>query len=212
MSKGTQLGGLIAGAIVAVTLAVCAGIVLSEADRSKREIPVLGTVPEFEFTTRDGKEFTRDDLLGRISVVDFFFTSCVTACPVMSGSMEELYRAFDDTDEVQFVSISVQPSVDTPAVLRAYAEEQGVTDDRWQFLTGPLAGVVTLSEQGFMLPADNLPMGHSTKFALVDRRGRIRGYYNGMENKPMIKLREQIMVLLETDVSARGAAASAAGA
>ena len=82
-------------------------------------------------------------------------------------------------------------------MLKAYAESHGVNDDRWQFLHTSVENVVDLSENGFMLAADRLPMGHSTKFALVDREGRIRGYYNALDEKPMAVIRGQINQLLQ---------------
>jgi len=197
MSDGKLYGGIVAGALVAATLAVFGSFILSSADKSKTEIPVYGAVPDFEFVNQDSALFGHDDLLGKITVVDFFFTTCQTICPIMVIEKEKIYRAFDDTDLVQIVSISVNPAHDTPEVMKRYAREHGVTDDRWQFLSGPVEDVIRLSEQGFMLPAENLPMGHSSKFALVDRQGQIRGYYNSLEQKPMIALHQHITRLLQ---------------
>lgn len=199
MSDGKMIGGLIAGALIIATLATFGAFVLTSADKSKAEIPVYGEVPEFTFINQDSVEFGKDRLLGKITVVDFFFTTCPSICPVMAVEKEKIYEAFDDARDVQIVSISVNPSHDTPEVMKQYGREHGVTDNRWQFLHAPIDSVVWLSEQGFMLPADNLPMGHSSKFALVDRKGQIRGYFNALEQKPMIALRQQITELLDQD-------------
>ncbi|MCB2212800.1 SCO family protein [bacterium] len=197
MSDGKAIGGVVAGAVVVATLAVFATFILTNAEKSKTELPVYGTVPDFEFVNQDSVAFGRDDLLGKITVVDFFFTTCQTICPVMVVEKQKLYNAFDDTDNFQIVSISVNPQHDSPDVMKQYGREHGVTDHRWNFLNGPVEEVQRVSEKGFMLPADNLPMGHSSKFALVDRYGQIRGYYNSLEQKPMIALQEQIIVLLQ---------------
>ncbi len=199
MSDGKIYGGIVAGALVIATLAVFGSFVLTSADKSKTEIPVYGAVPDFEFVNQDSVVFGREDLLGKITVVDFFFTTCQTICPIMVVEKEKIYRAFDDSDLVQIVSISVDPYQDTPKIMKLYAHEHGVRDGRWQFLNGSVKDVIVLSEQGFMLPAENLPMGHSSKFVLVDRQGQIRGYYNSLDQKPMIALHQQITRLLEMD-------------
>lgn len=188
--------GLIAGMVAAVVLAVFAVIILRQADQSKSELPVYGEVPEFTFVNQDGEAFGSADLIGKVSVVDFIFTRCKSACPIMAREMGQLYNNFKETDDLQFVSISVDPDHDTLAVLKSYALANGVTDARWQFLHAPVEEVVQLSEGGFMLAADKLPMGHSTKFALVDRSGRIRGYFNALEDKPMAVIQDQIVTLL----------------
>ena len=96
--------------------------------------------------------------------------------------MERLYHLFKDSDKIQFVSVSVDPARDTMEVLQQYAKDHGVTDGRWKFLSGEISDVITLSENSFMLAAENLPMGHSTKFVLVDRGGQIRGFYDGLQD------------------------------
>jgi len=156
------------------------------ADTSRGQLPILGEVPQFHMTDQNGQPFGRDDMLGHITIVDFFFTSCPGVCPVLNGNMAELYRTLKGSDQVHFLSISVDPANDSLPALRAYAKEMGVDDNRWVFLRAPLPDVKQLCEQGFMLPADELPMGHTTRFTLVDAKGRIRGYYDGM-NRASIK-------------------------
>jgi len=185
-------------------------LVLRQAKTSKAKLPVYGEVPEFTFTNQDGMPFGRAQMLGKVTIVDFFFTRCQSACPIMAREMGELYRAFEDSDDLQFVSISVDPGYDTLAVLKAYAAANGVHDARWQFLYASVPNVVDLSVNGFMLAADRLPMGHSTKFALVDREGRIRGYFNALDAKPMAIIRQQIKQLLEEPWSAPEAPAESA--
>lgn len=205
-----RLGTLLGAFVVVVLLVVAGALVLRQAETSKADLPVYGEVPQFTFTNQDGEPFGREDLIGKVSIVDFIFTRCQTACPIMAREMGELYKAFSGTDELQFVSVSVDPAHDTLAVLQAYAKANGVTDERWQFLHAPIDSVVWLSEQGFMLAADKLPMGHSTKFALVDRSGRIRGYFNALEEKPMAVIRDQIVTLLEEPWSPEEAAPESA--
>lgn len=209
MSNKKRFGMLTAGLVLAVVLAVFATVVLRQADRSRADIPVIQPVPEFDFINQDGQAFGSANLMGKISVVDFIFTRCENACPIMAKEMGELYRAFEGSDEVQFVSISVDPAHDTLEVLQAYASANGVNDNRWTFLHAPIDKVVWLSEEGFLLPAENLPMGHSPRFALVDRQGQIRGYFNALEGKPMIALKQQIKQLLKEDAPSHGMVSSA---
>ncbi len=186
--------------ILAVTVLIAlfaASLATNFLNRTKNGLQEFGTVPVFSLTERSGKQFTREDLIEKISVVDFIFTSCPGACPVMSAAMAGLYRDFARQPRVQFVSISVDPDTDTLPVLTRYAGEYGVTDDRWVFLRGPIEEVKTLSERGFMLAAGNLPMGHSTKFVLVDGRGIIRGYYDSHDDDSIQTLKNDIGILLQ---------------
>ncbi|UCD62870.1 MAG: SCO family protein, partial [Candidatus Zixiibacteriota bacterium] len=168
-------------AVVVIVLGIGAYVILKQAELSRSELPVLGAVPDFQFVSQEGRPFGHDDLEGRISVVDFIFTRCQGPCPIMSGHMVELYKLYEETDDIRFVSITVDPDYDSLSVLKAYAEDKGVDDPRWVFLWAPLDSVVHLSETGFMLAAENLPMGHTTKWALVDRDANIRGYYSGTD-------------------------------
>lgn len=181
-----------------LVLIVIAAFVLKQAEQSRSNLPVLGQVPQFSFTERSGQPFGLQDMLGQVCVVDFFFTRCQGVCPVMVISMSKLYKAFGENDRVRFVSISVDPEYDTPEVLRRYALDHGVTDDRWVFLNAPVAEVIALSEKGFMLPAEELPMGHSSRFVLVDQQGRIRGYYAHNSDQDQKLLKTHILQLLKS--------------
>jgi len=169
------------------------------AEASHGSLPVLGEVPPFEMTDQTGQPFGRDDMLGKINIVDFFFTSCPGVCPVMHGNMIDLYYALGTTDLARIVSISVDPARDSIPALQAYADSLEVSDDMWVFLRGPIEQVVGLCEKGFMLPADNLPMGHTTRFTLVDSKGRIRGYYDGMDMNSVRILKSHLRLLVEED-------------
>jgi len=170
-------------------------LVILWADRPRHAFPVLGDVPSFTMTDQDGRPFGRDSMLGRITVVDFIFTSCPGACPIMGDNLVRIYRAFKGTGRVRCVSISVDPAADSLPALRAYAAGWGVNDDGWVFLRAPLDSVVWLCEKGFMMPADDLPAGHTTRFTLVDRDGRIRGYYDGLDSAAVAQLERDIVRL-----------------
>ncbi|MDQ7054383.1 MAG: SCO family protein [candidate division KSB1 bacterium] len=190
--------------IIRVLLLIALGLLLvaagalymiRQSGRAPKELQVLGTVPEFRFAECRGGQVSSEHLLGKITVMDFIFTRCKSACPVMSGKMLQLYNLFRGTDRVQFISISVDPEYDTPEVLRAYADKLGVTDTRWLFLRGPIEDVKKLAEEGFKLSGE-LPGMHSTKLILIDEQGRIRGYYDPYDNLSIHKLKMHIRQML----------------
>ncbi len=169
---------------------------LSQRSASENALPYYSSVSEFEFITQDSVPFGLSDLKGKISVVDFMFTRCKGPCPIMTNLMGELYQHFDNVDNVQFVSISVDPEYDTLLALQNYAKLQGVDDNRWNFLSAQMNDVINLCEKGFKLGADDLPGAHSTKFILVDSDGAIRGYYSGIEKESVKKLQNDIEGML----------------
>ena len=177
--------------MTALMVVIGVGVNLA-ADTSRGPLPVLGQVPEFTLTERSGESFGRGDMLGKIGIVNFFFTSCPGICPITNGHMSEIYHALEGSDKVVQVSISVDPARDSLPALRTYAESWDVHDNRWVFVRGPIDTVARLCEQGFMLPAENLPMSHTTKFILVDTKGRIRGYYTGTEEAAVQTLLEHL--------------------
>lgn len=153
-----------------------------------RELPVLGELPEFHLVERDGQARSLDDLRGGIWFAGFFFADCQGPCPALISQMVELSRAVARTKgQVRVVAFSVDPEADTPARLREYASRMGVGENFW-LLTGPLPEIFRVAREGFKLPVEVNPPAavprdgkilHSTKIALVDGRGRIRGYYDG---------------------------------
>jgi protein SCO1/2 len=177
-------------------LGALAIIIVNRANKSRSEIPIYGTLSNFSFTNANtGQPFGLEQMKGKINVVDFMFTNCRSACPIMVVNMAELYDLYKDFDQVQFVSISVDPERDSLEALRQYAADHDVTDNRWVFLRAPIEDVVQLCEKQFMLGADGLPMGHTTKFILVDQQGRIRGYYEGLDNDSLTPLENSIRQL-----------------
>jgi protein SCO1/2 len=179
-----------------IVLAAFSAFILHQANVSRSYITIWGQLPDFRFTAAsNGEPFGLEQMKGKLTVVDFIFTRCKSACPVMTPNFAELYNLYKGSDKVQLVSITVDPEHDSLPVLREYARAHGVTDDRWVFLWAPIEDVVQLCEQGFMLPADNLPMGHTTKFTLVDGDGNIRSYHEGLDRNGMVLLKNNIRQL-----------------
>jgi cytochrome c oxidase assembly protein subunit 15 len=189
-----RLLGLVTAALVA--LALVTALVTGRADASRRALPELGQVPDFTFTAQTGEAWGKVQMQGKVGVVYFGFASCQGPCPIITANLAELYRLYAGFDHVQFVEFSVDPARDTLEALRAYAQSLGVNDGRWVFLRAPVEDVARLSEKGFMLAADNLPGGHSTRVVLVDETGNIRGYYDGQNRESIAALAGHIRALV----------------
>ncbi len=159
-------------------------------------LPVLGQVSDFELTAATGQPFRADRLAGKVWVADFIFTSCAGICPVMTGEMAELHRAFEGEDRVEFVSISVDPETDTPEVLAEYGERYGADPERWHFLTGDIDYIHPLATQTFKIGSLDDLLIHSSRFVLVDGAGAIRGYYIGTDTEDVARLAGDIAELL----------------
>jgi len=193
-SKGIY-SGLILGVSGALILALLGLIVIEIAHESRQSLDQLGVVPEFSFIDQNGNIFGKEQMMGHLNIVNFFFTSCKGPCPYMNGKVAELYQKYSTTNRVQFVSVSVDPETDSLQVLRNYAARFGVTDERWRFLRGPVEDVQNLTEHGFHL-AGELPNLHSTKLILVDQNGTIRGYYDSFDDASLDVLTVHTRALL----------------
>ncbi len=147
----------------------------------------LGRVPAFELTDHQGRIVTDRDLAGRVWVASFVFTRCATVCPLLTAKFKQLQGELSDLGGVQYVSLSVDPEYDTPEVLARYAARHQADPTRWRFLTGSLASIEQTIVEGFKIhvgerkdsPADPtlVEIMHGEHFVVVDRDGRIRGYY-----------------------------------
>ena len=164
-----------------------------------KELPEIGNVPQFEFTNSDGNIVTLDNLKGKVWVADFIFTTCTMACPMMTGNMNIVHKKFKKNDNVRLVSISVYPEFDTPEVLKNYASQYDADTEKWLFLTGKEDAVKDIIRDGFKIGDYEDIIFHSEKFALVDKKGIIRAYYNGMKSEDMKQLKKDINALLKQD-------------
>jgi len=152
----------------------------------EKPLPVLGDIPQFELTSQRGAKFDRSALDGHVWVADFIFTNCEGPCPRMSSHMHELQGKVDSS--VKLVSFSVDPERDTPAVLEEYGKRFSADDAHWIFLTGDATTLNMLDRDAFKLGSLSATMDHSTRFVLIDRKGRIRGYYGIAEGDPAARL------------------------
>ncbi len=165
------------------------------AQRAEREgMPEPFAVPPFALTERSGKPVSNTDLSGKVYVAAFVFTRCTGPCPSVSATMARLQSELDLANEpdLRLVTFTVDPDRDTPDELRKYADHFRAHPDRWLFLTGQEDELHRLARDGFKIAADRTQnpkpeagqeFDHSTKLAVVDKKGNVRGYYDGYAGK-----------------------------
>jgi protein SCO1 len=146
-----------------------------------KPIPVMGVAPAFDLTAQTGDAFHSKSLDGHVWVADFVYTTCTGPCPMMSSQMRQIQSLTAEFPDVKLISFTVDPAHDTAPVLAEYAKHFKYDPARWSFLTGdqPRLNEVGL---GFKLNSVDGSTTHSTRFALVDRRRQIRGYYTSSED------------------------------
>jgi len=176
--------------ILALTLALAACI-----HSKSSSLAIYYNVPEFQLTAQDGQPFDSKVLAGKIWVADFIYTTCPGPCPRMTSQMHEVQKAILNMPDVKLVSFTVDPARDTPQVLSEYAKVHGASAEHWYFLTGPAATLQKLDRDTFKLGNIGPTLEHSTRFVLVDRQARIRGYYDTSESRAIPKLIENIYEL-----------------
>ncbi len=178
-------------------------------------------VPDFSFTNQNGKTITNTDYLGKVYVVEFFFTTCPTICPRMNKNLVQIQDTFKDFENFGVASFTINPDYDTPEVLKNYAESYGITNPNWHLMTGDQDKIYDLANTGFPLYVaknEEVEGGfeHSGHFALIDKEGFIRSriengnpiiFYNGIiseeeqvddegQKQEISKLKEDIAKLL----------------
>jgi protein SCO1/2 len=153
---------------------------------SAKELPELGVVPQFALMDQAAKPFTSGIMRGNVSAAAFIFTRCPSACPRVTKAMRGVQLdAKSRGVPLRLVSFSVDPDNDTPDVLRRYAADYGADTSTWSFVTGDARAIRKTAEQGFKVAAEgtadpskaDFGIMHGTQMVLVDRAGKIRGYY-----------------------------------
>ena len=165
-----------------------------------KPLPVYGTVPDFTLTSQNGSEFRGSSLDGSVWVADFFFTHCTGPCPRMSSRFRHIEKTFAGQKDLKLVSLTVDPRRDTVPVIADYARVFNAEPGRWFFLTGPMDRLNHLCRDVFLLGSVDGNLDHSTRFVLVDRRRRIRGFYRSDDSGSMKKLMGDIQSLLRERV------------
>ena len=174
-------------------------------DNWKVKMPTLSYVKPFHFTNQDGQPVTEADVLDKITVVEYFFTTCKGICPKLNTNMKEVYLQFKDEPDFQILSHTCNPEIDSVPVLKHYADSLKVDTKKWIFVTGRKDSLYQMARGSYLLddPKNNLEkiedqFIHTQFFALVDRKGKIRGkIYDGLKTIEVQQLKRDISRLLK---------------
>ena len=170
-------------------------------DSSMHDVSSGHQIDDFHLLDQYGDTVTRSHLEGKVTVVNFFFTSCQGICPKMNSNINEVAGAFKGNDKVQFFSHTVDPSYDTVEVLNEYAKQYTHTGEQWHFLTGSKKEIYDLARRSYFAVRTQGEGGksdfiHTENVLLVDGKGRLRGFYDGTSDQAMEKLQKEIRILL----------------
>lgn len=203
-----------------ILIIFCVGWMLSCNQVSKKDLPIYNPsdlnpqlvdknlqgvnqnhkVLDFQLINQNGKEITQEDYKNKIYVVDFFFTSCPSICPVMTNNMAKIQQIFSDKTDVKLLSISVTPIIDSVSVLRKYANDRGVIDAKWNITTGNKKHIYELARKSYFAAVEQGDGGlqdfiHTPNFVLVDKKKQIRGIYDGTSDDDIEQLINDIRIL-----------------
>lgn len=159
------------------------------------------TVSNFNLINQNGETITQKDYEDKIYVADFFFTSCQTICPIMTGNMNKIQNEFINNETVMLLSLSVTPDIDNVSVLRNYANNKGVVDHKWNVTTGQKEHIYELARKSYFAVVEQGDGGlqdfiHTPNFILIDKKKQIRGIYDGTDNDHVNRIIEDINILL----------------
>jgi protein SCO1/2 len=157
-------------------------------------------VADFNLINQNGEIVTHEDYNDKIYVTDFFFTRCMTICPVMTNNMGKLQEVFKNDEDIKFLSLSVTPEMDSIPVLKEYAVNKGVIDAKWNITTGDKKHIYELARKSYFAVLDEGDGGlqdfiHTENFILVDKKSQIRGFYDGTDSKDIERLIQDIKIL-----------------
>ncbi|NQD70744.1 SCO family protein [Sphingobacterium shayense] len=157
-------------------------------------------IPPFEFLNQDSVVISDKNFNDKIYIANFFFTHCPSICPTMQRNLLSVYNKFQNDDRVSFLSHSIDFKYDSPSVLKSYAEKLGVTDTRWQFVTGSKKDIYGISEKYLVYSKEDstAPGGydHQGFLVLIDKQKRIRGAYDGTVQEQVQQLIVDLDILL----------------
>ena len=171
-------------------------------DDDLKHVKKYHKISDFNLVNQNGQKTTQNNYDKKIYVADFFFTTCPTICPIMTGNMVFLQNELSDQD-VMFASFSVTPEIDSVEVLKKYAIDKGVNDKKWNLMTGDKKQIYNLARKSFLVVKNNPQMGshdmiHTENFVLVDKEKRIRGFYDGTKMEEMNKIISDIKILQDS--------------
>ncbi|MEN9685984.1 MAG: hypothetical protein RLZZ28_1770 [Bacteroidota bacterium] len=188
----------------AVLVAVFYFFLFRGTDNWKTKMPVISYVKPFHFTTQDNRVFTEKDMQGKVTVVEYFFTTCKGICPKMNAHMKDIYAQFKNEPDFLIVSHTCNPGTDSWERLKVYADSMQIDTKKWVLLTGRKDSLYQMARSSYLLddPKNNVEkiedqFIHTQFFALVDREGKVRGQvYDGLKQAELDRLAKDIRVLL----------------
>ncbi len=162
----------------------------------KSPLTPYGSVPEFVLTDQTGQLFRSAQILsGHVWLANFIFTNCMGPCPRMTSQMKQVIAKANGGADLHVVTFTIDPDRDTPEVMAAYAKRFQADPKNWHFLTGPRADLRKLSWDTFHLSDVDGALEHSTRFVLIDGKGRIRGYYETSDSESIATLLDDIQIV-----------------
>jgi protein SCO1/2 len=168
---------------------------VQHSDAFTKDLPVEGKLPSFQLTDQDGNTFSDKDLLGKVNVISFMFTTCQGICPILNKHMKDLSEHFSRVEAFTQLSISVDPDNDTPEQLKKWSQEHKIPTPKWSLATGPREDIKKLLTDGLKVGLPDQPQAHSDRFVLLDQDNNIRGYYRLSNPDTMKRLRIDIFGL-----------------
>ena len=171
-------------------------------DKSIRNVSNNHTIKDFNLINQNGIKVSSKDYENKIYVVDFFFTSCPSICPIMTNNMLLIQEEFIKNNDIMLLSISVTPEIDNVQVLKKYAIKKGIIDSKWNITTGSKKHIYELARKSFFAVLDKGDGGlqdfiHTPNFILVDTNKQIRGIYDGTVEKEISRLILDINILVD---------------
>ena len=174
-------------------------------DAWKAKLPVLSFVKPFSFKNQDNETFTEKDMVGKVAVVEYFFTTCKGICPRLNTNMHDIYNQFKDEPDFIILSHTCNPETDSVPVMKHYSDSLKVNTKKWVFLTGRKDSLYFQARNSYLLddPKNSLDkiedqFIHTQFFALIDKNGQVRGQiYDGLKKDELERLKEDIASLLK---------------
>jgi len=179
--------------------------VFAGTDNWKPKLATISYVKPLSFTTQEGRRFTEQDHMGKVSVVEYFFTTCTSICPRMNKNMKEVYDEFKDNPDFQVVALTSMPETDSVARMKHYADSLHLNPRNWILLTGRKDSLYKAARVSYLLDDPKIPLNniedqfiHTQLFALVDKNGQVRGQiYDGLKESDISILKDHIRKLLK---------------
>ncbi len=180
-----------------------AGVNTELVDSTVQHVKKYHTIADFSLTNQNGITITQKDYKDKIYVADFFFTTCQTICPVMTDHMLIIQEKIKDDPKILLLSYTVTPTIDSVAQLKKYAVDKGVNDAKWNLVTGDKKQIYDLARKSYLaakdVPYNPYDLIHTENFILIDKKKRIRGFYDGTKMAAIEQLLYDIEILKKED-------------